>query len=218
MIKLDARLAAAAEMVRPGSVAADIGSDHGYLACHLVQRELCPKVYACDINVEPLERTKRTIRQCGLGDRVEARLSDGLAALHNAALDDVVIAGMGGELIAQILDDAPWLRDEHTRFILQPMSKAERLRAWLYQNGYELLAERAVSCGRFSYSVMQAAYCGEKREISLKFAWTGLLWDNESSEAIEYLQHVLSNIQKIAGGTGDTDYIALTKELRARLR
>ena len=217
MIRLDARLSAAADMVRKGSIAADIGSDHGYLACYLAQNERCSYVYAADINAEPLERTKQTISQHNLGGRVEAVLSDGLSEFEKTELDDVIIAGMGGELIAQIIEAAPWLITSKTSFILQPMTKAERLRIWLYKNGFEIQAERAVSCGRFSYSVMQAVYTAICCDISLKFAWTGLLWDNESSEAAEYLTHVLSNLQKIADGTSEREYIALAGELAKRL-
>ena len=217
MIKLDKRLAAAAKMVRDGGVAADIGSDHGYLACYLAQNSICTSVYACDINAEPLERTRQTIAQYGLGDKVEVLLSNGLQALNNKHIDDIIIAGMGGELIAQIIEDAQWHHEEKTRFILQPMTKAERLRTWLYKNGFKIKAEHVVSCGRFSYSVMQAEYTGYVVDVSLKFAWTGLLWDNNSCDATQYLKHVFANIKKIADGTNDSAYIALVNELKERL-
>ena len=75
---LDARLAAAAELVRPGEPVADIGCDHGFVSIDLMQRGICPHVYAADVRKGPLDRAKEHIAACGLKDKITAVLSDGL--------------------------------------------------------------------------------------------------------------------------------------------
>ena len=110
MEKLDSRLAAAAEFVGYGTVAADIGTDHGYLVCWLVDNGVCPKAYATDINEKPLESAKELIAQMGLGDKIETRLTDGLLGLPGEEIDEVLICVMGGETIIGILGAHDWVK------------------------------------------------------------------------------------------------------------
>jgi tRNA (adenine22-N1)-methyltransferase len=213
---LDGRLAAVAAMVRQGSIVADIGSDHGYLACELVLRGVCPLAYACDINEAPLARAGATIEKHGLSGRVKALLSDGLCALSGVEVNDVVIAGMGGELIAKIVGDAPEFWRGDVRFILQPMSKAERLREWLYAAGFEIILESAVIAGRFVYPVMCAQYSQNPQKISNLFAWTGKIWDNTDMPSREYLWRVHRRVAKMARSQSE-EFIRLERILRERL-
>jgi tRNA (adenine22-N1)-methyltransferase len=171
-----------AALVRPGRIACDIGSDHGLLACALVRSGICPRVYACDINESPLASTRRAIEEYGLSDRVHALLSDGLFALRGKAVEDVIVAGMGGDLIASILEAAPWIWKPEASFVLQPMSKDERLREWLCVNGFHICEERAVLSGRFAYAVLARRLHGTKQCAGALFAWTGKIWDNRNRD------------------------------------
>ena len=213
MTRLDGRLCAVASMIRQGSILADIGSDHGYLACELVKNEICPRAYACDISEGPLARAGETIEKYGLSGRVEAFLSDGLCAFVNIPVDDIVIAGMGGELIARIIGASPWIYREDIRFILQPMSKAERLRRWLYANGFEIEHETAAVSGRFAYPVMRVGYKGDSREISDLFAWTGKIWDNTDEASKQYLRRVHRHVLQIAVARGDAALMELERKI-----
>ena len=217
-IRLDPRLRAIAGMVRQNSVLADIGSDHAYLPCALVQDGICTLAYACDINEGPLARAADTISKYSLSDKVKPLLSDGLSALFDIYIDDIVIAGMGGELIARIINEAPWTAHEDKHFILQPMTKSEYLREWLYLNGFEIELEVAAAESRFIYPVMQVKYTGQIKQIPLLFAWTGKIWDNRDEQSLEYLRRMHSKAAKIAAARGDEDYIRLTKTLGERLR
>ncbi|MGN0650546.1 MAG: class I SAM-dependent methyltransferase [Oscillospiraceae bacterium] len=155
MISLTNRLQTAAELCRKGVVAADIGTDHALLACYLALNG-AKQVYASDVREGPLEAARRTIEQTGVTN-VTAVLSDGLEKIEYA--DDVIIAGMGGELIAQIVSGCRFL-SENTRFILQPMTKAEHLREYLCENGFEIIEERTAYEGRRAYVVMLVKYTG----------------------------------------------------------
>ena len=120
MQQLDRRLQTVFSMVRTGKIVADVGTDHGYLSAALLEQKKCPKVYACDINEGPLKSAVGTLSAFE-PSTWRAILSDGLEQVP-ADAEDLVIAGMGGETIAAILERAPWTADEGYTLILQPMS------------------------------------------------------------------------------------------------
>ena len=100
-IKLDDRLKSVASLVRNGKRVADIGTDHGYLVAYLVENNICPCGIAADLRKGPLENARQTVIQQGLSDKIELILSDGLENISPDSCDDIVIAGMGGNLIAK---------------------------------------------------------------------------------------------------------------------
>lgn len=197
---LDPRLQAVAEEVRPGRVAADVGTDHGYLICALVESGRCPRGFASDIHPMPLESAKTTIAQRGLEDRITTFLSDGLLGLPGEEIDDVILAGMGGELIGNILTAVPWTRQQDKRFLLQPMTRASHLRHFLYREGFVLLKERAVVSGRFVYTVMTVVYEGTSQEIDEVFAVGGLHLGQEDPLSRRYLEREMARLEKQAAG------------------
>ena len=126
MIKLDTRLKLAADEVRPGKKLVDIGTDHAYLPAFLVENGICTEAIAADIGKGPLENAKKVVSVSkDLNEKITLRLSDGLKEIRPDEAEDIVIAGMGGILISEILTSAPWVKDETKRLILQPMSHAE---------------------------------------------------------------------------------------------
>lgn len=200
MPKLDARLAALAELVRPGVRAADIGTDHGYLIAWLAASGKIPGGCACDINRKPLEKAAFSLHEYGVEDRVSLHLCDGLSGLSPESCDDIIIAGMGGDTIWKIIDKAPWTRDGRLRFVLQPMTKTAALRRLLYQNGFVLERELAAVSGGFPYCAMVARYTGERREIPPDFAWGGLLARDPSPMARAYMERVCVQLAKKVAG------------------
>ncbi|MBR6874655.1 MAG: SAM-dependent methyltransferase, partial [Ruminococcus sp.] len=105
----DNRLLACARLVR-GSRAADVGTDHGYLPMYLVQNGICESALACDINEKPLASARENIEKAGLSDKIGVYLSDGLGSVPCEGITDVIVAGMGGELIADIISRANWIK------------------------------------------------------------------------------------------------------------
>ena len=160
MTTLDKRLSAVAALVRQGSRLADIGTDHAYLPVYLVQSGVCPSAIASDIGAGPLEAARRAVTENGLTSEIALRLGDGLATVSAGEVEDIAIAGMGGETIAAILEDAPWVRNERYRLILQPMTRAERLRAYLFATGFAIDEERVTCVGGHWYTVLCVRYTG----------------------------------------------------------
>lgn len=164
--KADARLLVAASFVRQDAVVADVGSDHAYLPIYLVQNCIALRAVASDINEGPIENARANVNEAGLSDKIETVLVDGLAGIEKYAPTDILICGMGGELIAKIINEAPFTRDKRIRLILQPMTKQEKLRAYLIKAGYEIVSEKLCFEGGKIYQCMCAEYDGVPRTYS----------------------------------------------------
>lgn len=200
MEKLDLRLAAAAEFVKEGTVAADVGTDHGYLICYLVSEGICTRGFATDINIKPLESAKKLIREMELEDEIETVLTDGLKGLPENEIDEILICGMGGETIIGILEGADWVRSEKVHLVLQPMSRADMLRRWLCENGWSIDAEKAVEVEKHLYTVISADYIGGSEIQDDLYCLTGELLGQNDEFALKYVRWQ-ANIQRgIASG------------------
>ncbi len=189
MITLDNRLQTAAELCREGKTAADVGCDHAQLACWLA-RNRSRLVIASDVRDGPLNAARRTVTEQGV-DNIQVVKSDGLKSIDFA--DDVIICGMGGELIAEIISGCRFL-SEDTRFILQPMTKANYLRCWLCENGFELIEERAAYDDSRIYTIMYVKYTGERSMPDEMFALCGKMTDGG------YLRKTAEKLLKKAAG------------------
>lgn len=195
MPNLKGRLSLCAEYVREGSRLADIGTDHGYLPIALCQSGKIPYALACDVNPLPLESAARNIAQNGLSGRIETRLSDGLQEIGADEVDDIVIAGMGGELIAAILGGCAWVRDPSKNLILQPMTRHDALMIWLCENGFAIEEQGAVYDAKKYYTVMRVRYDGVRRECDLFEANVGRL-SPDSEASIGFLSKCLNKLKK----------------------
>lgn len=155
LIKLSPRLEAIAKLPPSGGGVCDVGTDHGCIPVWLAQNGHSGALFATDINKEPLAHARQTAAEYGLSDRIRFHLCDGLAALDGIEIDTVIIAGMGGENIADIIFAAPWVKENACLLVLQPMSKSVYLRSWLFDNGFEVLSEALVEDGSI-YEILTA--------------------------------------------------------------
>ena len=162
---LDARLTAAAELVRPGQPVADIGCDHGKLTAVLAASGKFPKVIGADLRPGPLAKAKQTLEHAECEDRVELRLGDGLSVLSPGEVGTIVLAGVSAQTTWEILEKAPWVFSENgPRLVMVPATRHSDLRRWLWENGFALVADRPVQAAGRWYAVMAAEYTGEKYE------------------------------------------------------
>ncbi len=160
MKQLKARLYTVSTLVPKGARVADIGTDHGHLPIYLVQRGICPNCIACDIKEKPLENARTNIEKVGISS-IETRLGSGLEVVLPNEVDCITVAGMGGEVISAILENAPWVKDNKYTLILQPMTSADHLRIWLCENGFSIETEVACEENRKVYTVIKAVFSGE---------------------------------------------------------
>ncbi len=163
-IHLHPRLAKAADMLGPCGVAADIGSDHGRLAVSLLQQGRAERVIAGDISAASLEKARALAALCGVTDRLNFRVSDGLEALEIGEAEGILLAGMGGLLMARILQEGEAAARSARRLVLQPQGNAAELRAFLYQNGYAI-EDEAIVLDNGRYYQLIAARSGRPRHL-----------------------------------------------------
>ncbi|MBR7185524.1 MAG: SAM-dependent methyltransferase [Clostridia bacterium] len=163
---LDARLRTAFDFVRPGAIVADIGTDHAYLPAALILEGRALSAIAADVNAGPLVHAAETVKKYGLTDRVQLRETDGLHGLEEEGLTDILIFGMGGELIVRILNEAPFTRNSAIRLILQPMTKCAELRRWLTANGFSICGEQMSQAAGKIYQTICAEYSAKPTALS----------------------------------------------------
>ena len=143
-MQLSLRLSAIADMVTTGNRLVDVGCDHGYLPVYLIQQKKIPSAIAMDVRKGPLSRAKEHIRQYGLEEYIQTRLSDGLENLKAGEGDTLVIAGMGGPLMERILTDGQSVRDSFSELILQPQSDIPHFRRFIQSQGWKIVEEKMV--------------------------------------------------------------------------
>jgi len=216
--KLDARLAAAAAYVRRGGTAADIGCDHGKLTAFLAANGICKKVIASDLRPAPLARARALVESCGCADAVELRLGDGLCVLRPGEAEDLILAGLSGVTIGEILSAAPdgfFAATPDVRLILTPASKHAHLRRFLCENGFALLDETPCRAAGRYYTVMHAAYTGQPTAPDAYFCAAGLC--AKGPDGAGYLRHTAACLEKELRGAPAAQQPAL-RALAGRLR
>lgn len=151
------RLAVIVEQIDQGAVVADIGTDHGLVPVEAVVRREAGHAVAADVNAGPLQAASDYIAACGLTGKIDTRLGSGLTVLtEKDCIDTVVIAGMGGTLITDILEQGREHLRSVQKLILQPNVSADRIRRWLLDNGWNLTSERILKEERHVYEILTA--------------------------------------------------------------
>ena len=147
-VPISNRLLLCAEFVPRGTRAADIGTDHGYLAVYLLREGICPFVTAADLREQPLQKARENAARFGVSENMQFFLSDGLQSIPPGAADTIIMAGMGGDLMVRILEAAPWVCDARYTLILQPQ--------YLAEHGFAIEREALAKDGHFFYTVLRA--------------------------------------------------------------
>lgn len=214
-MKLSKRLQTIADFVKKGAVVADIGTDHAHIPIYLIKNNIISKAYACDINKGPLEKAKENINYYGVKN-IELRLSNGLEKLKTGEADTLIIAGMGGELIIDILDRGQGFFDKKNTFILSPHTKIEEVRNYLLRKGLKILKEdMCIDEGKF-YTVMEAVYTGKTFSYTQgELLFGKYLIDNKNPVLFEYLKKEKQKYLNIISADGIND--TRRRELKDRL-
>lgn len=196
--KLNKRLLCAASFVEKGATVADIGCDHAYLPIYLIKENIARSVVACDINEGPCEVARENIRRNSLSNVIEVRCADGLSGIETFAPSNIVICGMGGDLIFRIVSESDYTRDKKPLLILQPMTKVSELRSSLLSAGYNIEKEALVYDDRL-YEVVVCRYDGVKREWNEAELLTGRFF-NENELYKEHISKLIKQYSVIIDG------------------
>ena len=164
-MKLTDRLLKIASLVTKGKKVADIGTDHGYIPVYLLNKGHVDFAILADVNKGPLENARREVRHNNLTDKVDLRLGSGIEVLNENEVDEVIIAGMGGILISELLEAKKSVAHNLDKLILQPMQAQDELRKYLLNNGYEILDEVLVKEDFRIYEIIVAKYTGKNTNV-----------------------------------------------------
>ncbi len=223
-MKLSKRLGMIASFVPGGSRVADIGTDHGYIPIHLVQEGIAKSAIAMDVRKGPLLRAQTHIKEAGLTDLVEVRLSDGLLKLEKNQADCVVIAGMGGELIIHILEEGRHLWDSISYWVLSPHSELYKVRKFLAEHEFSIRRETMIKEDGKYYSVMgvtRDSMVSEDRDPELGYRYGKDLLDSKNPVLKEFLQKEQIQIGEILKGlqsSGTKNAESRIEELKLELK
>lgn len=212
MIKLTPRLEAVASLVNQCVAFADIGTDHAYLASYIVEHSKAQRALASDINPNPLKNAEATIDEEGLNKKIELRLSDGFNNIKPFEAQEFAVAGMGGIMIAEMIDNTPWLKDNEKHLVLQPITHFEDVRRAVIKNGFEVEKELTVCEGRRVYLVLSVRYKGDITEKPPYWYYVGnLAFSDEKSDrllvdkTVAALEKKLQGLRRVNGDTAELE-------------
>ncbi len=213
-MKLSKRLTACAEMVEGRNTVIDVGCDHALLPIHLVRSGRAARALACDIRQGPLDSAKRNISGFGLEGKITTLLTDGLDGVTAAEEGDaVLLCGMGAENIIEILKRAGWTKNG-VHLIMQPQTRAYKLREFLYKNGYRITDEKlCLDFGKLYVAIKAQGGCSDCNNP----LFTPYIENDPYFEA--YLAMLRKKFEKASLGSGEEGakagkYLALLKEYR----
>lgn len=199
-IKLSKRLIEVSKFIRTGSLVADIGTDHAYLPVYLILNNIAKSVIASDINEKPCLRAMENIDLYGFGDRIKVINTNGLNGIEKYKPRDIVIAGMGGDMISEIIEHSVYVRNSEVRLILQPMTKIPRLREYLLKSGFDIIDEALVKDDKL-YSIIYARYDGKVHKWSGAELLIGKRNIQNNREPLsEHITLLISELEKIIAG------------------
>lgn len=213
------RLECIKSMVSKCNVAADIGTDHGYVAEMLLQDNICDKVIATDLNEGPLNRAIEHLTSLNLNSKCDFRLGSGLTVLNENEAETIIVAGMGGELIADIIETSKNIALKAKELILQPMTTGDKLRQYLHENGFKIIDENIVKELHYYYFIIKAVPGKDVIKDEIYYEISKIVLDKKDPLMLEYLNKVLNineNIIKSIEKNTNSDYNEKIEVLRKK--
>lgn len=191
----------AASLVSSGKTVCDVGCDHGKLSLYLVKSGRAERVIATDINKMPLQKAIDLFAEHGISDKAQFFLTDGLQNITDTAdITHVVIAGLGGDTMAQIIENAPFIKDNKVQLVLLPAQSGDKIRHYLYTHGFDITSEHTVGENKKFYSVITAVYSGNVQQCDAYDCYIGSSESCEGEDAKGYFEMVLTRLGKKAKG------------------
>lgn len=196
-MKLTARLKTIADLVPKGKEVADIGTDHAYLPVYLIKNNIAPKVIAADINKGPLQNAEKTISSYNLENSIKTRLGSGLKPIKANEVQTVIIAGMGGLLIRDILVESLEVVKTIETLILQPMVAQDELRKWLYDNKFKVDNEKLAKEGNKLYEILVVSKGNMEIKDDIYFEIGQKMIENKDPYLMEFLDSKIKKYTEI---------------------
>ncbi len=214
------RLKTIINFIDHNSIVADIGTDHGVVPIYLVEENIAKKVIATDISKPSLEKLKNKLQDKSGSLNIETRCSDGLESILPFEVDTIVISGMGGVLIEEILSHSINIAKTANRIILQPNNGADHLRRWLLNNGFYIVEEKDLYENKKYYTVLSVQTGIERTYSDKEYLYGRRLIESQSPVLFQYLKSlqkekeiILSKLIKVGSSSAETRIDELKKEI-----
>ena len=223
-IELEIRLLMIAEMIPKCDVLCDIGTDHAYIPIYAAQKDLCRKIIATDIHEGPLRMARRNIENYDVSNMIETRIGDGLNCLYDHELDIVLICGMGGLTITEMLQLQKDKVNKCRQLIIQCMYADEMLRGYCYENGLDIVEERICMERNKLYTAMRITPGGQQKNLQPVFQHIShALLEQETSLVLKYLDRRITRLTRVVHGRQnakecDSEEIRELNEIIERLK
>ena len=215
-ITLNERLTTTVSFIDNCNTVADIGSDHGYSSIFMAQSGIAQKVIATDISAPSLSKTQKLVDEFNLSDKIDCRVGDGLKVIAPNEANCALIAGMGAELIATIIENSREVADKMDFLVLQPMNSAEPLRIALCNMGYEILDEGITLDNEKLYQIIKCKHSQSKQYSADELEIGTFVYKKKIPLCKEFIEHLTAKYEKISEYVGQNDPERI-KELNRRL-
>lgn len=213
-VKLTPRLGKIASLVKCNNVVADIGTDHGYIAIHLVQNRISPFVIAGDVNPKPLDCARKNIEAAGLTDKIETRLGSGLTILKPKEAATIIIAGMGGLLISELIQQSLEVAQMAEELILQPMQAQEELRRYIVGAGFKIVKDILVKEDNRIYEIICVKKGKQSVADEIFFEAGFFIEENPRELAIEFIEGKINSLASIVSEIRELEAAAAKAKLK----
>jgi len=218
-MELSLRLRTIAAMVEKCDGVADIGTDHGYIPIFLVKNDVCKRAIASDINLGPIEKAKLNISLENLSAQIDCRLGGGLTTIKPNEVNCAIIAGMGGNLIRDIILEREEVFNSLDNAILQPVQNPEVLRRFIYEQGYSIVDEELCFDQNKFYEILKVRYDNKPQHKEDIFYEVGETLINKKHPLIkEYLQYKIEKNEKIYENIKDETESAEQRKSEIKLK
>ena len=218
-MELSLRLKTIAAMVDKCEAVADIGTDHGYIPIFLIKNDICKRAIASDINLGPIEKAKFNISLENLSAQIACRLGGGLTTINPNEVNCSIIAGMGGNLIRDILLEREEVFKSLDNAILQPVQNPEVLRRFIYERGYSIVDEELCYDQNKFYEILKVSYDNKPQQKEEIFYEVGEALINKKHPLIkEYMQYKIERNEKIYENIKDDTEAAEQRKAEVKLK
>lgn len=212
-MELSIRLKAIASMIEECNSIIDVGTDHGYVPIYLVKNGVIKNAIASDINRGPVEKAKHNITLNNVASQITCRLGSGLSTVKKEEVQVAIIAGMGGNLIRDILEADLDVVKHFKYMVLQPVQNAEVLREYLYSSGYDIIDEEICSDDGKFYEIIKVKYNTKLVEVdSIYYEISKILLDKKSLIMQRFIEYKLQKYSKVYDTLNDDTILSKNRK------
>ena len=196
-ININNRLVTALSFMEHCECMADIGSDHGYSSVYAIKENISDSVIATDISAPSLAKTERLVKEFCLQDKIECRCGNGLSVLKKNEANAAFIAGMGADLIADIIEQSEDVAKALDYMVLQPMNSAIPLRKRIIEMGYRIIEEGIVIDNEKFYQIIKCTAGCQKNVTQEQIELGFFVYNKHIPLCKEYIEHMIGHYEDI---------------------